>query len=183
MGAPDPADEGRIVLLAIAGDDAAFETLAARRQAWLRSLLRKLCGDATLADDLAQDALVKAWRHIAQLGDHRLFGPWLRRIALRTWLDWLRKRRLHPEDPDDTEIENMPSPQQDMQAADQRLDLMTAMAGLRPAARACALLFYGEGMSHPEIAAATGLTIGVVKSHIARATTRLRASLAEWRDA
>jgi RNA polymerase sigma-70 factor (ECF subfamily) len=176
---PNGETEAVVVLKAIAGDDAAFHELVLRRQRWLRSVLRRLTNDATLADDLCQEALLKAWRRISDLQDHRAFAAWLRRIAVRVWADRARRQRLDFESVDPDTIENAPATG-GVQTADYRLDLQAAISSLRPGPRACVVLFYGEGMSHSEIAAATGMTVGVVKSHIARATKRLRSKLVEW---
>lgn len=171
--------EDLVVLMAIAGDDLAFNELVLRRQSWLRSVLRRLSNDANLADDLCQDVLLKAWNKIGTLQDHRLFGAWLRQIAVRVWVDWARSRKWHFESIDGDLIAGSHAAG-GVQTADHRLDLQAAISRLRPGPRACVVLFYGEGMSHSEIAAATGLSIGVVKSHIARSTPRLRSYLLEW---
>jgi len=55
-----------------------------------------------------------------------------------------------------------------------RIDLQTALEKLRPPERLCMVLAYAEGMSHAEIAKATRLPLGTVKSHVARATAKLR---------
>lgn len=170
--------EDALVLKAIAGDDLAFSELVLRRQSWLRSVLRRLSNDASLADDLCQDVLLKAWRNIGALRDHRMFGAWLRRIAVRAWVDWARSRRWNFESIDADIVADAPAPD-GVKTADQRLDLHAAISRLKPGPRACVVLFYGEGMSHSEIAAATGLSVGVVKSHIARSMPRLRTYLLE----
>lgn len=172
-------EEGAVVLRAMAGDDLAFEELVLRRQDWLRSVLRRLCNDASLADDLSQDVLLKAWRNIGALHDHRAFGAWLKRIAVRAWVDWARTRRWNFESIDADAVVNVPTAG-GVQTADHRLDLHAAISRLKPGPRACVVLFHGEGMSHSEIATATGLSVGVVKSHIARSTPRLRSYLLEW---
>jgi RNA polymerase sigma-70 factor (ECF subfamily) len=177
---PNPVEEDRLVLLAIGGDDDAFSELMLRRQAWLRGLLRRLSGDDALADDLCQSALLKAWRRVQQLKDHRTFAAWLRQIAVRTWIDHARTRTLRFDDVD-PDLAAAPIAAGDVRAADERIDLQTALATLRPAPRACIILFHAEGMSHSEVATATGLSIGVVKSHIARSTSRLRQALQHWR--
>ncbi len=171
--------EDVVVLKAIAGDDLAFNELVLRRQSWLRSVLRRLSSDAILADDLCQDVLLKAWRNIGALEDHRAFGAWLRRIAVRAWVDWARSRKWNFESIDVDTVADTPVAG-GAQTADQRLDLHAAISRLKPGPRACVVLFYGEGMSHSEIATATGLSVGVVKSHIARSTPRLRSYLLEW---
>jgi RNA polymerase sigma-70 factor (ECF subfamily) len=60
------------------------------------------------------------------------------------------------------------------------MDLDAALASLPRHARLCVVLAYDEGLSHPEIAALTGMPIGTVKSHISRGAARLRELLAEY---
>ena len=175
----DTTDEPRLVLLALSGDDSAFQLLVRLRHTWLRSLLRRLTGGAALADDLSQEAFLRAWQRIDTLHDHRLFGAWLRRIAIRVWLDHCRRERIEFESDDFGDTASPPGAG-GVETADERLDLESALQTLRPAPRLCVLLFYAEGMSHSEVAAATGLTIGMVKTHIARSTQRLRRSLRSW---
>jgi RNA polymerase sigma-70 factor (ECF subfamily) len=60
------ADERAVLALAICGETAAFSELVRRRQSWLRNFLRRLCVDPTLADDLAQQVFLQAWRATLQ---------------------------------------------------------------------------------------------------------------------
>ena len=132
-------------------------------------MLRKLCGDATLADDLAQETFVQAWRTLAQLRNAGAFGGWLKQVAVRVWLQYARRSRL-PLDP----LEDADA----VAAADvsSGIDLQRALERLKPAQRLCVVLSYGEGLSHGEIADTTGWPLGTVKSHVARGGARLR----EW---
>src|SRR5215470_76904 len=84
-------DEATVVALARIGDQPAFEELVRRRQSWLRNVLRRLCGNAALADDLAQQAFLSAWRGIGGLRTSQAFGAWLRRLAVHAWLDHVRR--------------------------------------------------------------------------------------------
>ena len=172
-------DEAKLVLLAIGGSEAAFQELVRRYQVWLRTMLRRLTSDAALADDLSQDAFLKAWRRIDTLNDHRLFRAWLRRIAVRLWIDHCRGQKLQFEVYDLEHVASAPG-MGGVETANVRLDLESALREMRPGPRLCVILFYAEGMSHSEVAAATGLGLGVVKSHIARATKRLRHTLRSW---
>ena len=76
--------EATVVALAMSGDAAAFSELVRRRQSALRNLLRRLSRDPALADDLAQQAFVKAWRSLPKLRSVGAFGAWLRRLAVNT---------------------------------------------------------------------------------------------------
>ena len=80
----------------MSGDAAAFSELVRRRQSALRNLLRRLSRDPALADDLAQQAFVKAWRSLPKLRSVAAFGAWLRRLAVNTWLEHVRAAHVLP---------------------------------------------------------------------------------------
>jgi RNA polymerase sigma-70 factor (ECF subfamily) len=155
------------------GDRGAFSELVWRRQSWLRNLLRRLCREPALADDLAQQVFLKAWRSLPQLKSVAAFGGWLRRLAINTWLAEMRASR--PAEPA-CDPENLAAMPVLMPAAEQ-LDLDRALAQLTHTERLCVVLAYGEGMSHGEISAATDLPLGTVKSHVRRGSQRLRVLL------
>jgi len=165
--------EAAVIALAAAGDDRAFGELVRRRQSSLRHLLRRLCRDPSLADDLAQQAFMSAWRGLPGLASPAAFWPWLRRLAINVWLQDLRAQRRSLAVPEE-HLESLPAPRESIE---ERFDLDTALAQLPPSSRLCTVLAYGEGMSHGEIAGVTGLPLGTVKSHITRGTARLRAQL------
>jgi RNA polymerase sigma-70 factor (ECF subfamily) len=161
--------EVAVVALAIRGDAAAFSELVRRRQSWLRNLLRRLCRDPALADDLAQQALLQAWRSLHNLKSVAAFGAWLRQLAVNTWLMHLRAA---PPTGMPSEVETAVP-----HVVGEALDLDRALAQLSHDERACIVLAYSEGMSHSEISAATALPLGTVKSHIKRGAERLRTVL------
>ena len=167
------AAEATVVALAAAGDDRAFDELVRRRQVWLRGLMRRFCGNATQADDLAQQAFLQAWQRLGSLRSPAAFGAWLRQLALNVWL--VEARRVPPpltglDLPEPAAPEVDPGLQQDLDAA---------LAKLRPDERTCVVLAYAEGLTHGEIAAATGLPLGTVKSHVLRGASRLRTWLGD----
>lgn len=163
-----------MVALAKSGDVSAFEELVKRRQSWLRNFLRRLCGNADLADDLAQQALLRTWRSIGSLKTNLAFGAWLRRMALNAWVDHVRRHDpLDMIDAGSEEAIEEPDPV-DMQAVGEGVDLQRALSRLAAPVRLCIVLSYGEGMSHSEISEATELPLGTVKSHISRGLERLQ---------
>jgi RNA polymerase sigma-70 factor (ECF subfamily) len=161
------ATEAHVVTLAALGDDRAFAELVRRRQSTLRGMLRRLCGDATLADDLAQETFVQAWRTLAQLRNAGAFGGWLKQVAVRVWLQHARRGKLALETLEEAEDTAVPE-------FEGRLDLERALERLNPPQRLCVVLSYGEGLSHGEIADSTGWPLGTVKSHVARGGARLK---------
>jgi RNA polymerase sigma-70 factor (ECF subfamily) len=168
--------EAAVITLAANGDDAAFSELVRRRQSLLRQLLRRLCRDPALADDLAQQSFLSAWRALPKLTSPAAFWPWLRRMAINKWLQHLRSLRQSLADPEE-DLESLPAP---TSSVDERVDLDAALAQLAPASRLCTVLAYGEGMSHAEIVEVTGLPLGTVKSHITRGVARLRKQLRDY---
>jgi len=168
--------EAMIVTLAQSGDRAAFADLIRRHQQDIRSFMRRCCRDPTLADDLAQQVFVTLWLKIRTLKKADSFGPWLHRLAINTWLLHRRKNdalahaaALQHHEP------SMRAP------AGLAIDLDNALAELDDAQRLCVVLSYQQGMSHGEIAAATALPLGTVKSHIQRGGKRLREILSAYR--
>lgn len=137
--------------------------------------MRRCTGDVTLADDLAQQTFVQAWRNVHRLEQPRGFGPWLKRIAINSWLQ--HRRRNDPlvvaGELDDAQAARNARP-------DVALDLDRALSTLPVPARLCIVLAYHEGMTHDEIAKWTGLPPGTVKSHIRRGSERLRRRLAAY---
>jgi RNA polymerase sigma-70 factor (ECF subfamily) len=164
-----------VVALARIGDRPAFEELVRRRQSWLRTVLRRLCGDAVLADDLAQQAFLSAWRGIGHLRSSQAFGAWLRRLAVHVWLDHVRRRDpLDRSDPDGDDAIETAAGAPASGDVESGIDLDRALAMLAPHVRLCIVLSYADGMSHAEIVDATGLPLGTVKSHIRRGLEQLR---------
>ncbi len=171
------AAEASVVVLAAAGDDQAFAELVRRRQGAVRDLMRRLSGDAAFAEDLAQQAFVQAWRQLRRLRSPGAFGAWLRGIAVNVWLQEARRSPYRLEIPQD----QMPEPGAEGPGAGDlaatRLDLSRALLRLKPNERVCVVLAYAEGLSHGEIAEATGWPLGTVKSNVARGAERLRSWL------
>lgn len=169
--------EAAVVSRAQRGDDAAFNELVLRRQGRLRDLLRRLCGSRDLADDLAQQSFLQAWRTLGGLREPAAFGGWLRRIAVRTWLQEARRARLINDADFDLASATVPDPAHPPERVSDRLDLDQALGRLAGPERLCVILSYAEGLSHAEIADATGLPLGTVKSHVARGGSKLKAWL------
>jgi RNA polymerase sigma-70 factor, ECF subfamily len=167
------AAEAAVIALAAAGDDAAFSELVRRRQSALRQFLRRLCKDHSLADDLAQQAFLSAWRSLPKLASAAAYWPWLRRVAINAWLQHVRRQRDSLAS-DERDLEDVPAA---TTAIEERLDLDAALAELPAIPRLCTVLAYSEGMSHAEISGVTGLPLGTVKSHITRGAARLRQRL------
>lgn len=150
---------------AAGGDLAAFGALVRAHEAPLRRYTRRLAGHD--GDDIAQDALLGAWRALGQWRGEGSFAGWLRRIATRRYLD--RQRRAGPSafTPIDPVMAATDA------APDRRIAVDRALGALQPRERAAALLVFAEGHSHVEAAAILALPLGTLKSIVARARAAL----------
>jgi len=169
-----------LAALASAGDRSAFGELARRHGAGVRGLLRRMGADATLADDLAQDAFLAAYEHIAEFRGEGPFVGWIKRIAARLYVRrWRRRAQLDPVEGRDEDSDVLGvNPALDQGAAADRLDLDDALRLLSSSERVCVSLCFGAGMSHAEAADALKAPLGTVKSHARRGLDKLRKRLA-----
>lgn len=169
--------EPLVVRLAGRGDREAFEELVQRRQSWVRNLMRRLSRDAALADDLAQQVFIRLWRTLGQLQDPLRFPGWLKRVAVNVWLQHRRRsdvlRSSETIDDHDEPVEH---------TAGAAVDVDRALELLPGAVRLCIVLSYHAEMSHAEIAEATALPLGTVKSHIRRGTEKLESLLSAYSE-
>lgn len=166
------SDEG-LAARAAAGDGAAFGQLVREHQSMLRGFLLRLTrGDRALADDLAQEAFLEAWRKIGQFRGEGSFRGWLARIAYTRYLMEARRRKLEALD-EDAGAEQI---SEGLEPAT-RFDLERCLAKLPLGERAALTLCYALGHSHDEAAQILGMPIGTVKSHVLRGRKSLMAML------
>lgn len=137
--------------------------------------MRRFCNEPTLADDLAQQALLNAYRKIGQLRDPEKFGAWLKRIAITEWIHYQRRQPGgFPVSPDD-----LPELSRE-DATATGMDLDSALAALPAPMRLCVVLSYHERLSHAEIAEIADLKLGTVKTNVRRGAARLRELLSAY---
>jgi RNA polymerase sigma-70 factor (ECF subfamily) len=161
---------------AAAGNVAAFGIVVRLHQSNVRAFLLRLTGgQRALADDLAQETFLEAWRKIRQYRGEGSFAGWLYGIAWSRYLMHVRKRRPEQLD-EDYELSG------DEGSAEMRLDLERAMARLHPNERAALTACYAMGFSHEEAAAILRMPLGTVKSHVARGREKLQTLLQDWKD-
>jgi len=167
--AQDPA----LVARTLAGDDAAFDELLARYRKPVLNFAYRLLGDATEAEDVAQDAFVRAYRHLADYHPRRQFSTWLFAIARHAAIDRLRYRQRHPTAPLAAAPEPAASPRYD----DLGEHIAAAIAGLPEDQRTAIVLAEYHGLSHAEIAGVMDCTEKSVESRLYRARAALREKL------
>jgi RNA polymerase sigma-70 factor (ECF subfamily) len=168
-------DERAILARATAGDPVALGSIVKTYQSRIRGFaLRLTAGDHALADDLAQDTFIEAFRKLRQYRAEGTFVGWLYRIAYSRFLMDRRRRKTSSAD-------DAPEPSAENETGDMaRLDLERAMARISPEERAALTLCYALGHSNEEAAAILSLPLGTVKSHILRGREKLKRLLGPW---
>jgi RNA polymerase sigma factor (sigma-70 family) len=144
----------------------------------VRRLLRRLSGDHGLADDLAQETFLRAYRGLAALRAGGSLKAWLCRIAYHVFLSEHARRRDTP-DPD---IERSLPTAAIGERSTFRHDLSRALGKLEPRECAALALAYGQDATREEIAVMLDCPVPTVKTHILRAKAKLRRELGSWAD-
>lgn len=143
-----------------------FELQVQINQEPLRRFLRNLCrGDAALADDIAQEAFIKAFLHLDAFGGRSTFSTWLFRIAYNCFCD--NKRATERYSPTEVETLTVMASEKADQAFDHQ-ELYLALDRLNAKERTALLLFYMEEKSLKEISVITRMPVNTIKAHLSR---------------
>jgi RNA polymerase sigma-70 factor (sigma-E family) len=159
-------------------DTGTGQTLADLYQTNYRPLVRvayAMCGDLDLAEDMAQEAFVRASRRLPKLRDPGAAGAYLRTTVINLVRRSFRRRLLDLR----TRFRSIEVPSES--GHEDRLAVRQAMAILPPGQRACVVLRYFEGLTEQETAEMLGVTVGTVKSQTHKALRRLERALEETR--
>ena len=143
---------------------------------FVRAFARTLCHDAEMAEDLAQEAILSAWRHRDKFEPGTNLRAWLATI-LRNRFYSLGRRRKWQADYDQEAIERTLIAPDDPQAILELEDVRRALAMLPNFQREALILVGAGGMSYEEVAAIAGCPLGTVKSRVRRARDELQARL------
>jgi len=185
MSSPPVSDAALIARVVVSDDRHAFSALVRRHQSAVRATLRRLCnGNTALADDLAQETFLLAYRNLKSFRQEARFSTWLYRIAYNAFLaDARRIKEVQlPEDVDADDFAAGESVATGSLARSAALavDLERAMNVLSDAERAAIVQCYHNDLTHEEAAQVLGCPVGTVKTHILRAKEKLRTRLAAW---
>ena len=174
-------------------DRQAFSLLVRRYQVYVDRLLYQLAPDWSDRSDLSQEVWIRVYRHIRRLNEPAKFKSWLGRIATNLFYDELRRRkrldaaisldapRLLDHDPIDWEIAAVGPGPVDSLLTEEFYDwFKVAIAALPESFRLTIVMREIEGLTYEEIAETTGVSLGTVKSRIARARNRLQAELQKY---
>ena len=174
-------DTTLIARVLTSNDQRAYRELVNRYQSQLRYSLRQLTGwDESLADDLAQETFIKAFKNLHKFRGDARFYTWLYRIAYRQFASHYRSRKITEPLPDAEEEHNSHQP---IGTTELHRDIAGALAQLPPDQAMALHLHLHREHTHREIADIMDSPLGTVKSHIQRGRKRLKVLLSEWQAA
>ena len=190
MAEPPLSDAELIARVVLHDERHAFSELVRRYQSAVRTTLRRLTsGNHALADDLAQETFMLAYRNLASFRQEAKFSTWLYRIATNAYLADARKRKEEllgdrdvdlPDDEAADREDGPPGGSDPQRSVSLSMDMARAMAGLSDAERAAIVQCYHNDLSHEEAAQVLNCPVGTVKTHILRAKQKLKSRLAAW---
>ena len=185
MSPPPVSDAALIARVVVSDDRHAFGELVRRHQSAVRATLRRLAGgNVALADDLAQETFLLAYRNLKSFRQEARFSTWLYRIAYNVFLADARKIKELPlpDDADEDSIASIGATEATSvsRGAALSIDLERAMRVLSDAERAAIVQCYHNDLTHEEAAEVLGCPVGTVKTHILRAKAKLKVRLGAW---
>jgi RNA polymerase sigma-70 factor, ECF subfamily len=176
-------DDRRDAVRVIAGEAAAFEGIVRRWQSPLINLAYRFCRDRARAEEMAQEAFLRAYRNLSSWRQESAFSTWL--FSLATNLYCSEIRRLPPVTLPFEDVMEPADPRafhSEVEERQQRAAVRQAVAGLPAKYREVLTLYYFHEMDVPGAAASLGLPEGTVKVRLFRARNLLRAKLSHMND-
>ncbi|MFH1377861.1 MAG: sigma-70 family RNA polymerase sigma factor [Planctomycetota bacterium] len=170
-----------LVIASAAGDARAFGQLVLRYQSYVKMVVWRKIGNSETAEDVAQEAFVRAWRKLGHLDDPKRFRQWIARIASNLATDFLRSKRPEPL-PIKEEILDEPDPHQpvigrDIETHELMSRIVAAIDELPEEYRLTATLKYIEDLDYKTIAARLGIKDETIRKRLQRANVKLREKL------
>ena len=183
-----PKSDAELVHLARSASREAYDELIRRYQHSIWGVAWILIGDRFEAEDIAQEAFLRAWLNLDLLSDPAKFGPWIRRIAFGVSIDWLRAFRpdLYRLPNVETEFELFEYPAHiepvlaRLESIEVRQRVWDAIARLPPLYRLPLTMFHFDGLRHAKVAEALSVSESTVRSLVTRARKKLAPMLAPF---
>lgn len=170
----DVCDDDALMAQLARRDPAAFRLVVDRHAIAIRRIGYRMLGDASEAEDIAQEALAKLWEHAARWhpGGSGI-GAWLHRVAVNACLDRLRKRRFTRDGEVPDRVDEAPLADTLIEHDQQRAAVVACVSALADRQRAAIVLTYYEGLSNIMAANALDMNIKAFESLLHRARRSL----------
>lgn len=182
-----PTSDGELARQALAGSQEAYRTLVSRYASAAVNMAARLVHDRALAEDLAQDAFVRAFSRLRTYDPERRFSAWFFRILHNVAIDYLRRKRVPSLSLDELQQGGYPDPPSEDPGASPHVDverkalaaaLDDALRRIRTEYREAIVLRYQQGLTMDEIAGVLDLPEGTVKTYLHRGRKELATILA-----
>lgn len=185
QGAQCPVSDGELVRQTLAGRTAAFEDLVRRWAGRILALCHAKVRRADVAEDMAQEALLRAFRSLATLTDPEKFPSWLYGIALRACLDWLKAKErttvpfsvLDKENRPDDYLAGHATDEPALDQEDERRHLLAEVETLPDECREVVMLYYYHDATYRDIAALLSVSPATINARLTKARALLRERL------
>jgi RNA polymerase sigma-70 factor, ECF subfamily len=171
--------EADLVSEAQNGDRNAFSELVRIHAQGVFNVVYRMCGDALIAEDAAQETFIRAWQNLSSYRPQTSLRNWLYRIAVNAALDMLRKeKRILPNAIEDLNLSDGQPGLESLVSQQERTQLVQkAILSLPDTSRAVLVLREYEGMSYQEISVTLDIPVGTVMSRLSYARNLLKAKL------
>jgi RNA polymerase sigma factor (sigma-70 family) len=171
---PPPGDNDLMRAIA-ARDGGSFASVVEAQSPKLYRIGYRMLGDATEAEDIAQEALLRLWDHAAGWrGDGPGIAAWLHRVAMNLCLDRLRRRKFGSDEDVPERADDAPGADEQMDEAQMRAATIAAIGALSERHRAAIVLTYYEELSNADAATALEMNVKAFESLLLRARSALR---------
>ncbi len=171
--------DAELVRLAIDGQRSAYEQLVRRWGRRIVAVCRARIGVGA-AEDLAQETLLRGWQHLNELEQPEKFGAWLRGIAVRVCLDWLKSAAARSRTsqsgllvPIEQAIAEVESPDHDAARIDEQKRILSEIDNLPEELREVILLYYYDDVTYQELADLLGVARATINARLAKARSML----------
>ncbi len=179
MATVQTVHETELVKSAQNGDRSAFGELVREHAQGVLNVVHRMCGDAQLAEDAAQETFIRAWQNLSSYRPQTSLRNWLYRIAVNAATDMLRKeKRILPDDIDDLHLPDGRPGVESLVSQQERITIVQkAILALPEASRAVLVLREYEGFSYQEISSTLDVPVGTVMSRLNYARKLLKEKL------
>jgi len=179
-------DDAQLMSRIAAGDQRALQALMQRHLGRTVRLAARVLGSTAAAEDVAQDAFIRVWKHADRWQDPdeagAKFSTWLYRIVLNLCIDEKRKKTFGNIDDVPEQADSTPDAERQMQRREQSARVQAALAELPERQRTAFVLCFYEDFSNREAADMLGISVKALESLLVRARKTLRDLLQGERD-
>ena len=172
----DDSDEALMARIA-RGDQQAFRTLAGRHVPAMLGLARRILGNASDAEDVAQEAMLRVWTHAPRWQPLAAFRTWLTRVVVNLCLDRKRRAPWVALEAAGEIVDPTPGASEQAERDERERMVAAAIAGLPARQRAAIVLTYSEGMSNAQVAEILDTSVSAVETLLVRGKQNLRRAL------